>query len=79
MLDALQMRNEDAGLRKICVRRRLAGWWNRQNTGAGMENFRGYSQVCQQHRKVSERSGSLPDNLIQLRDYLNGWIKLEGL
>ena len=74
LLDALQMRNEDDGVEQKDrhVRRRLAEVVESGKTlSAGMEEFpRVFPKYVSNIVKVSERSGSLPDNLIQLRDYL---------
>ena len=74
LLDALQRRNEDAGVEQKDrhVRRRLAEVVESGKTlSAGMEEFpRVFPKYVSNIVKVSERSGSLPDNLIQLRDYL---------
>ena len=55
------------------VRRRLAEVVESGKTlSAGMEEFPRVFPSMSATRKRSERSGSLPDNLIQLRDYLDG-------
>jgi len=73
LLDALRLRNDDEDEpRDAYVRRRLAEVVEEGNTlSAGMAEFpRVFPQYVSNIVKVSERSGSLPDNLIQLRDYL---------
>ena len=72
ILDALQTQDgEDSKSRSAPVRQRLAETLNRDTVSQGMAEFpRVFPTYVRNIVQVAERSGSLSENLIQLREYL---------